>query len=1057
MTHPPVPKNEEGRLKALKNYNILDTLPEEEFDRLTRLVSIVCGTPTSLITLLDEDRQWFKSAVGFNSSETPRNLAFCNYTILGDSLLEVKDTRKDDRFVDNPLVTDDPSIRYYAGYPLIDPNGYALGALCAIDAKPNELNAEQRETLKLLAREVVSQIVARREKIRLKNYEKLFLESLDLITITGKDGFFRKINPAFRRTLGWTDEDMLSRPFYTFLHPDDVKPATEVMQGLARGENVQNFVSRFQTVAGAYKYFQWIATPDLENDNIYAIGRDITDFITIQDELMRASDFQEKILNGTHYAIVSTSRGGTVTTFNRGAEIMLGYQASEVVNRLNVVHFIDPKELVKVKKELSHSAAIPVKAGFEAFLSQSVHEGTNTSAWTLVQKDGSRITVELTISQLEGDGKEITGYLAVGKDITAKNAALTQLEISERRHRAFFENSQSLMCTHDLQGNFLSINPAGAEMMGYTFGEMTIRSLYDVVVPQFKDEVGTYLEEIRNRGSLKGLMQIQDKNGDIRTWMYNNVLSEFVEGRQYVIGNAVDLTNRIRMETELHHAKENAEKNARAKDIFLANMSHEIRTPMNAIIGFANLLKDTPMSRDQWEFTNSISTASENLMGIINDILDLSKIESGHLVIEKISFNLKELVRNVKAVQKQKAIEKGLGLEVALSENLPVFVIGDPTRLTQILLNLVNNALKFTEKGLVKLAVEMTRESEQTCVIQFVVSDTGIGIAKDKLSSIFERFTQADVDTTRRYGGTGLGLSISKLLIELQQGTLSVESQPNEGSTFYVTLPFENAAEKTGKQTGKTAPGLTSGTGLKVLLVEDNILNQRLATRVLENIGFEPDLAENGRVALDKLDKNQYDVVLMDLQMPEMDGYQATEFIRNELKNDVPIIAMTAHSLVGEKEKCLHVGMNDYLPKPFSPVNLFNKIMALVASASDKEVSEVPDSGTLVDLSYLRGMSGNSREFEQEMIDLFLVQVPAELVAMEEAIRQSEYETVSKIAHKLKSSYSMLGVQDNDLIKQIEAQGDSGVGMERIRGQYEQLGRITQAVIKELTTLMQKS
>lgn len=433
------------------------------------------------------------------------------------------------------------------------------------------------------------------------------------------------------------------------------------------------------------------------------------------------------------------------------------------------------------------------------------------------------------------------------------------------------------MCTHDLQGNFLSINPAGAEMMGYTFGELTIRSLSNVVAPQFKDDISTYLEEIRKRGSLKGLMRIQDKDGDIRTWMYNNVLSEFADGCQYIIGNAVDLTSRIRMENELHHAKEIAEKNARAKDIFLANMSHEIRTPMNAIIGFANLLKDTPMTRDQWEFTNSISMASENLMGIINDILDLSKIESGHLVIEKISFNLKELIRNVKAVQNQKAIEKGLSLEMVTDERLPVFVMGDPTRLNQILLNLVNNALKFTEKGWVKLAVAVTQESEQGYVIQFVISDTGIGIAKDKQSAIFERFMQADADTTRRYGGTGLGLSISKLLIELQHGTLSVESEPNKGTAFYVTLPFAKVAEKLVAPTEKKVSRLKSGDRLKVLLVEDNILNQRLATRILENMGFVPDLAENGRVAIEKLSKTEYDVMLMDLQMPEMDGYQSKQ------------------------------------------------------------------------------------------------------------------------------------------------------------------------------------
>ncbi|MBU1820112.1 MAG: PAS domain S-box protein, partial [Bacteroidetes bacterium] len=721
MSQLPIPENEEERLKALKNYNILDTLPEEEFERLTKLVSMVCGTPISLITLLDEERQWFKSNVGLDVSQTPRTDSFCQYTIMGESLLEVKDTLEDERFVNNPLVTGPPKMRYYAGFPLIDPDGYALGALCIIDREPNELDANQQEVMALLAREVVSQIVARKEKTLLKNYEKLFLESLDLITVAGIDGYFRKINPAFHKTLGWSDREILKMPFYSFIHPDDVAPTMNAVRALTRGEKVLNFTARFRAVDGNYKYLQWIATPDLEKDNVYAIGRDISEFIKIQNDLARASDFQEKILNGTNYAIITTDKTGTITTFNQGAEIMLGYNADVVVNKFNLTSFIDTRELRNVKKELSRFTNNPLEGAFNVLIAKSSQTDADTNAWTLVRKEGTPVTVELTISQLEGDGKDITGYLAVGKDITTRNAALMQMEISERRHRAFFENSQSLMCTHDLKGNFLSINPAGAEMMGYTFGDMTVRSLYDIVAPQYREEITEYLREIKKRGSLKGLMQILDKEGETRTWMYNNVLSEFADGRKYVIGNAVDLTNRISMETELLKAKDNAEKNARAKDIFLANMSHEIRTPMNAIIGFANLLKDTPMTKDQWEFTNSITVASESLMGIINDILDLSKIESGHLVIEEISFNLREIVRNVKAVQNQKAVEKGLDLDVTLHPDTPVFVLGDPTRLTQILLNLVNNALKFTEKGSVKLSVEVKKESELAYIIGFRV------------------------------------------------------------------------------------------------------------------------------------------------------------------------------------------------------------------------------------------------------------------------------------------------------------------------------------------------
>ncbi len=1046
MSTLPIPDNEKERLRALKGYHILDTLPEEEFDRLTRLASLVCGTPISLITLLDEERQWFKSNLGMDVPQGPRRDAFCQYTIMEDTLMEVKDTWEDERFVDNPLVIGPPRMRYYAGYPLIDPNGNALGALCVIAHEPRELDSTQQQILALLAQQAVSQIVARKEKILLKNYEKLFLESIDMIAVAGSDGYFRKVNPAFNKTLGWSNKELLSMPFYSFIHPDDVESTKAVVHGLTEGEIVLNFTIRFRTVEGTYKNLQWLATPDTENDNLYAIGRDITQYTQIQNELARVSDFHKKILDGTTYTIISTDMNGIVTTFNRGAELMLGYEASEVVNKINVVDFIQEDQAQKGLE----GGTMGKRADFSTLIQKPKAVDNGANAWTFIKKNGAHLLVELTISQLESDGKEITGYLAVGKDITTRNAALKQLEISERRHRAFFENSQSLMCTHDLEGNFLSINPSGGEMMGYTFGEVMIRSLHDIVVPQHRDDIDTYLREIAKHGSLKGLMQILDKEGEKRTWMYNNVLSEFADGRKYVIGNAVDLTSRIKMEQELVKSKETAEQNARAKDIFLANMSHEIRTPMNAIMGFANLLKYTSMTEEQEEYAHSISTASENLLGIINDILDLSKIESGHLTIEEIEFSLFEIIKNVKAVQQQKAAEKGLRLDVFIGDSVPDYMLGDPTRLNQILLNLVSNALKFTEKGSARILVELKEESISGYIIQFSVSDTGIGISQDKLATIFERFTQADTDTTRKYGGTGLGLSISKLLIELQKGSIAVESRLNEGSTFYFTLPFVKLTRHTSPPPAIRPALPVSTRRLKVLLVEDNILNQRLATRVLQNLGFDPDLAENGRIATEKLAQETYDVILMDLQMPEMDGYQATQFIRNELKSTIPIIAMTAHSLVGERDKCITVGMDEYIPKPFSPTDLFNKINTLAASAAESQSSDDPPGSSLFDLTYLQEISDHNKEFESEMIQLFIDQAPAELEIMAKAIEEGNHALISEVAHKLKSSYSMLGIQEDRLVQRLEYQGAKGLPLDEIRANYEKLALITEAAIKQL-------
>ncbi len=492
----------------------------------------------------------------------------------------------------------------------------------------------------------------------------------------------------------------------------------------------------------------------------------------------------------------------------------------------------------------------------------------------------------------------------------------------------------------------------------------------------------------------------------------------------YGISVFEDITEQKLNEAELIRARHLAEESSLLKEVFLANMSHEIRTPMNAIIGFATLMKDTEMSADQKEYITNISTASENLLGIINDILDISKIESGHIVLEKISFDLTKVIGNVNAIMNHKATQSKIGLNCEIDENVPEFVMGDPTRLNQVLLNLTSNAIKFTKAGEVNIRVELVGETDTETTLKFSVKDTGIGIPAIKLDSIFERFSQADSNTTRIYGGTGLGLSICKSLVELQGGTIGVESTLKEGSVFHFILTFPKVKQEAKKEIEARMESLKGNHSVRLLLVEDNVLNQKLAMKVLQNFGFKVDLAENGKVAVEKVKANTYDVILMDLQMPEMDGYQATEYIRQKLKVETPIIAMTAHSLVGEKDKCMFIGMNDYIPKPFVPGVLYDKI---VSFSSDPSTS-APDSGKtvldsdLIDLSYLRELSGGSEEFEKEMIELYLNQTPIELEILNKAIEREDFAGVKATAHKLKSSFSLMGVNENGILPWLEKQ-----------------------------------
>lgn len=395
-----------------------------------------------------------------------------------------------------------------------------------------------------------------------------------------------------------------------------------------------------------------------------------------------------------------------------------------------------------------------------------------------------------------------------------------------------------------------------------------------------------------------------------------------------------DITSQKKAEQEILRSKKLAEESVRAKELFIANMSHEIRTPMNAIMGIVQLMQDTKLDESQKKYLRSLQFAGENLLYIINDILDFSKIESGKMSIEKIEFNISTLVNGLVNSMIYRAKEKNVELSFDLQKNIPENLVGDPVRLNQILTNLIGNAIKFTEKGYIKVIIKEKEKHDGGVTLKFDVEDTGIGIAKEKQEIVFAVFEQAQMETSRKYGGTGLGLSIVKRLVELQGGTVSLKSKLGKGSTFSFELTFPIAEVHPVKQEKDTQTDDTSDLSDKeVLLVEDNSLNQMVAEKFLESMGSKIDIAENGAKAVKMLKKKNYDLVLMDIQMPEMDGYEATRCIRNNFsgkKKNIPILAMTAHAFQGEEMKCRQAGMNDYITKPLNRNILLNKVRQLL-------------------------------------------------------------------------------------------------------------------------------
>jgi hypothetical protein len=491
---------------------------------------------------------------------------------------------------------------------------------------------------------------------------------------------------------------------------------------------------------------------------------------------------------------------------------------------------------------------------------------------------------------------------------------------------------------------------------------------------------------------------------------------------------ARDITEKKKTEKELTEARIFAElataiaKEAlsKAKDAvkatqqFLSNMSHEIRTSMNAIIGFSKITPKTDRSVKQRECLNAIKINGDNLIVLINDIFDLAKVEAGKITFEEIPFRLASSISSILHLFETKIQEKNLELLIEYDKKIPEVLVGDLVRLHQIILNLVKNAVKFTTRGTIRVSADLLDEDDEKVKVKFSISDTRIGIQENKISNIFDNFQQTTTGTSQLYGGTGLGLVILNQLVEQQGGTTNVESKVDEGSTFSFSLNFKKTRVEA-QDVNELMEIETEIKNTKILVVEDIALNQFLMKTMLDNFSFEFDITANGKLAIEKLKQKSYDIILIDLQMPEINGNETNEYIRNVIHSTMPIIALTANVTIVDLAKCRAVGKNDYIAKPMDERQLYNKILSLVQTASMLNIIEEIENEEIIkmkyiDLKYLSNLTKSNQKLMSEMISLYLEQTPPLIYSMKQSLKNKDWSLLQASVHKMIPSFSIMGI-----------------------------------------------
>ncbi|MCV2360082.1 response regulator [Paucibacter sp. TC2R-5] len=937
MQSAPLRDDEAQSLAALRALEVLDTGPEAEFDALVRAASIVCGVPISLISLIDVERQWFKANIGLPGvHETPRDLAFCAHAVLGDELFEVADATQDPRFADNPLVISQPDIRFYAGAPVRLSDGSRIGTLCVIDRQPKRLTEAQRQVLTELAVAAAQALEGRRALRAVKQISREMADSearFRLLSESVPIGVFEldvqgnfsygnsKLLDIFglqhRQALDWTQ----------MVDADERKVITTMWRDALAQQEDMDAEFRIRRADGRVR--QLHAKAKLRRNEagqpLAYVGmvEDITEARQQQDALRTSRAFLDRTgrmagVGGWEIDLATNSLFWSDETCR-----IHGLEPGHRPSLEEALDFYTPEARPVVQQAVQH--ALATGEGWDLELEQQL-------------RDGRKIWVH-AVGSVEFEDGQARRLVGAFQDVTERVKERLALKEAHTLMQLATDSGGIGIWDYDLVQGSLKWDA----WMYRLYGQMPSDELgpYDLwarhLHPDDKAVAEHNLQDaIEGRRPFATEFRVIWSDGSVHHIRGTALIKRDEAGRALrMVGVNWDTSEHHRIEAELREAKLVAEGASKAKSEFLANMSHEIRTPMNAILGMLTLLRKTKMSERQADYAAKTEGAARSLLGLLNEILDFSKVEAGKMTLDPQTMRVDHLLRDLSVILSANVGAKKLELVFDIDPALPRELVADAMRLQQVLINLTGNSIKFTEQGEVVLAIKVLQRNQDSVSLHFAVSDTGIGIAPQNQARIFSGFTQAEASTTRRFGGTGLGLAISQRLVALMGGELTLQSEEGRGSRFEfsLTLALADTAVAATALGEKTDPPAAQR---RALIVDDNAIAREVLARMCESQGWMVDLAESGEQAIACLQAHAhtaagpYQALFVDWQMPGLDGWQTIGRIRAQgLAGPAPVIVMVTalgREQLAQRSEADQAMLDGYLVKPVTASMLFDAV-----------------------------------------------------------------------------------------------------------------------------------